>query len=217
MKNKHYLLAGGIAACAVGAAALLPGESIRSADHSDPPSRTSPMADETPDRAADIADIYSWADDTNLNMVVTFAGPADTASPATYDPDVLYRVFLSTDGDALNTENVINVRFGKDGAGNNGIQIQGVPGAGTITGPVNQDLTSGGARARAGLFDDPFFFDLQGFMETVDTGNLSISNERDFFANANVTAFVIQVPLANINPTGALTVWAETRRFGGQL
>ena len=217
MKTRNLLMAGGIVVAAAGALTMLPGEALLSADHSDPPSRTSPMQDSTPDKAADIADIYSWASDGTLKMIVTFAGPADTGQAAVYDRDVLYRLFLSTDGNALNTENTIEARFGQDATGNNGIQITGIPGVGTISGPVNQTLSSNGVRVRAGLFDDPFFFDLQGFQETVDTGNLSISNQRDFFANANVTAFVIEVPLSNINASGALTVWSETRRFGGQL
>lgn len=217
MKPTTYLLAGGLAACAVGAAVLLPGEATQSADHLDPPSRTNPSADNTPDTAADIADVFAWAENGNLNIALTFAGPSATDQAATYDPNVLYRINLSTDGNPSNTESPINIRFGTDGSGNAGVQVQGIPGSSTVSGAVETTLTSNGASVRAGLYDDPFFFDLQGFMDTLSTGTLMIQNDRDFFANANVTAVVMQIPLTNITTTGDLTVWSETRRFGGQL
>ena len=217
MKYGNYLMAGGLAACAAGAVILLPGEATRSADHIDPPSRTDPSVDSTPDRAADIADLYAWAEDGNLNIALTFAGPAATDQAATYDPDVLYRINLSTDGNPSNTESAIDVRFGLDGSNNAGVRVQGIPGSSTITGAVETTLTSNNASVRAGLYDDPFFFDLQGFRETLNTGDIRFDANRDFFANANVTAVVMQIPLANIPATGDLTLWSETRRFGGQL
>ncbi|WP_196793193.1 DUF4331 family protein [Erythrobacter litoralis] len=217
MKKQALLLAGGLCVAAAAAVALLPGQSLRTADHLDPPGRTSPDADSTPDRAADIADILAWAEGGNLNVIVTFAGPADPDAPATYDRDVLYKVNISTDGNPLNTENVVRVRFGQDGPNEFGVQATGVPGANTLSGPVNTDLTRNGATLRAGLFDDPFFFDLQGFMETLQTGDLSIRNDRDFFAGQNDTAFVLQIPLDTLNATGKITVWSETLRFGGNI
>jgi hypothetical protein len=129
----------------------------------------------------------------------------------------LYRFFVSDDGDPLNTENLIQVRFGFDSAGNPGVQAQGLPVTGTLSGPVETNRTRDGSTLRAGLFDDPFFFDLQGFMETRDTGEIRFMEDRDFFANSNATAIVLQIPLANFAATGAITVWGDTRRFGGQL
>ena len=217
MSKLPFILGGGLAVAALGAITLMPGESARTADHLDPPGRTDPDVDSTPDRAADIADVYAWAEGNNLNIIFNFAGPADPAQPAVYDRDVLYKVNLSTDGNPLNTESVIRVRFGEDGPGEFGVQATGIPGAGTISGPVNTNLTRNGTTLRAGLYDDPFFFDLQGFMETVQTGDLSISNQRDAFANANATAVIMQIPLGNLSATGKITVWAETLRFGGNL
>lgn len=209
--------AGALALAASAAALFLPGQSAQTADHLDPPGRTSPMEDSTPDRAADIADVYAWADGGNLNIIFNFAGPAAPDQPAVYDRDVLYKVNLSSDGDALNTEHVIRVRFGQDGPNQFGVQATGLPGAGTLSGPVNTDLTRNGVTMRAGLFDDPFYFDLEGFMQTVQTGDLSISNQRDAFANANATAVIMQIPLSSLSATGKITVWAETLRFGGNL
>ncbi len=217
MSFKPYLFTAGAIAAVVGGIALLPGDAARTADHLDPPGRTNPSVDNTPDPAADIADVFAWAEDGNLNVIVTFAGPAAADRPAVYDRDVLYRVNISTDGDARNTERVVRVRFGQDGPNEFGVQATGGPGANTLAGPVNTNLSSNGATFRAGLFDDPFFFDLQGFQQTVQTGTLAFNNQRDFFAGQNDTAFAMQIPLSSIAPTGKITVWAETLRFGGNL
>ena len=210
------VLAVGLVAGGVGAL-MLPGESAQTADHLDPPSRTNPNDTATPDRAADIADIYAWAADDNLNIIMTFAGPAPADQPATYDRDVLYRLVLSTDGDATSSEHIIDVRFGQDGANEYGVQARNIPMVGILEGPVETNLTRNGAVMRAGLFDDPFFFDLQGFRETVDTGTIQFDSNRDFFAGSNATAIAMQIPLSNLNVTGEISVWANTRRFGGQL
>lgn len=53
------------------------------ADHLDPPLRTDPAEDSTPDRAAEIADVYAWAAGGNLNVAVTFAGPAPVSQAGT--------------------------------------------------------------------------------------------------------------------------------------
>lgn len=193
------------------------GEDLSSADHVDPPQRTDPAADGTPDRAADLADIFAFAEGGNLNLVATFAGPAPKDNPAVFDRDVLYVFNVSTDGDATTTEERILIRFGSAGANNFGVRVEGIPGIGTIEGPVETTLQQDGAQVLAGLFDDPFFFDSQGFRETLQTGDLRITSGRDTFSNQNITAIVLQIPLDNFNATGALAVWSETKRFGGQL
>ena len=90
-----------------------------------------------------------------------------------------------------------------------------MPGStGPIVGAVQTQLTSGQVLAEAGLFDDPFFFDLQGFNDTKATGKLSIMTNRNFFAGKNDTAMVLQMPRSAIeNPGHPISVWAETRRI----
>lgn len=218
-KAKLAAAAGGLA-LAIGAALSLPGLGLTAADHLDPPGRTSPSVDSTPDRAADIADLYAWHDDDRVYMVLTFAGPQSTTQPATYDPDVLYQINVSNAGSRTSTEIPISVRFGPGGqAGEFGVQVSGVPGtSGPIVGSVETNLEQDGVMVRAGLFDDPFFFDLQGFMETADMGTLRFMPTRNFFAGQNLTAIVISVPRERIeNGATPIDIWAETRRFGGQL
>jgi Domain of unknown function (DUF4331) len=192
------------------------------ADHLDPPARTDPAADSRPDPASDIADVYAFHDANRVVMIVTFAGPGAATSPATYDPNVRYRINVSNAGSRTTTEFPIDVQFGRDTSATGapfGVRVRGVPGVtGDIIGPVETNLARDGVRVRAGLFDDPFFFDLQGFRDTQSTGTLSFRNNRDFFAGTNLTAVVIEIPRARLaNGTNPIDIWAETARQGGQL
>ena len=184
------------------------------ADHNDPPQRFDDAVDE-PD---DIADVFAWAEDGRVKYVLTFGGPSDPGNPPAYDRNVVYLIHTSTDGDASTSENTIDVRFAQDANGNWGVRMANVPDTtGPIVGPVETNLGRKRARARAGQFDDPFFFDLTGFEETTMTGTLAISNDvaDDDFAGKNVTAVVIDVPLgaAEFGGSAGLAVWAETRRI----
>lgn len=221
MRRKATLLAGAAGlVLAIGASQVLPGLQSTAADHLDPPGRTDPNVDATPDRAADIADIFAWHADGMFNIVLTFSGPQATDQPATYDPDVLYQINISNAGSRADTEIPIRVRFGTGSMTDEyGVQVMNVPGVtDALVGPVETDFSRDGATVHAGLFDDPFFFDLQGFMETGDTGDLSFMSDRDFFAGQNLTAIVISFPQDRIaNGDHLIDVWAETARFGGQL
>jgi hypothetical protein len=220
----RLILAGGAAVAAAGAAILLPGQFALTADHLDPPTRTDPAFDTTgvADTAADIADVYAFHDADNAYFAVTFAGPADAGTPAVYDRNVLYTLNISTTAPATSADVSIRWRFGPgtNGTGS-GVSVENVPGVnGAIVGPVEAVLTSSNGtnevKAYAGLRDDPFFFDLQGFRQTVATGTLSFVSTRNFFAGQNDTAFVIGIPKARLG-AGPLDVWATTARFGGQI
>ncbi len=214
--------AGGAIALAFPLAIMLPEQFALAADHNDPPQRAGTAASK-PDKAADFGDIFAYHTADKLVLILTFAGPVPTSSAATYDRNILYKVNISNAGAATDSEIAIRIRFGQDASKTNayGLQITGIPdtnGGNPLVGPVEADNSSDGVRFRAGLFDDPFFFDLQGFNESRQSGNLSIRSTRDFFASANDTAVVIEIPLSRIqNGTHALDVWAETLRLGGQL
>jgi hypothetical protein len=190
---------------------------LRAADHLDPPARTN--IGTASDVASDIADIFLFGDASTISVVMTFAGPLEAGVPPTYDSNVVYCLHLSNAGDPTVDNAVIYVRFGKDPTGKWGVQFLNVPGStGPIVGAVQTPLTSGPVQAEAGLFDDPFFFDLQGFNDTKATGKLSIQNNRNFFAGKNDTAMVIQMPRSAIEiPGHPITVWAETRRIAATV
>jgi hypothetical protein len=190
---------------------------LDAADHFDSPTRTDPMVDPTPDLAADIADVYAFYTDEALILALTFAGPVPPDRAPTFDRDVLYRINLSNDGDPTTTEFPIEFRFGP-GTGGFGLRVTNLPGGRTMMGPVERNLELDGILVRAGNFDDPFVFDLQGFRESRSTGELSFDKNRDFFRGQNDTGIVIQLPRAMIqNGNKPLDIWGETRRFGGQL
>ena len=183
----------------------------QAADHTDPPAVSV-------NPAADIADFYAYHRGTGANQtlvtVLTFAGlqapmPGQTD---TYDPDVLYAIHIDNDGD--NKPNTtIYARFGKNRNDQWGLQVINLPGqAGPLAGEVEKTIDgSNGAKAFAGLRDDPFFFDLQGFNTTLMTGTLAFDATRDSFKGTNVTAIVLEMPMAALSPNGApIQVWATT-------
>lgn len=205
------------AAAAVVALLSISHRGAPAADHLDSPGRTDPAVDPVPDRPADIADIYAWHTSTDIIVALTFAGPNPANQAGTYDRDVLYAINISNDGNAATTEIPIRIRFGYDG-NRPGVLVTGLPGGASVQGPVEQDLSVNGMLVRAGLFDDPFYFDLQGFRESRSTGTLRFNNQRDFFAGQNDTGVVIQIPRNLIaNGSQPIQVWSATSRIGGNL
>ena len=235
MQSWKWALAAGAVLAATPLAILVPEAASPAADHLDPPTRTDGLMGATsPDVPNDIADVFAWFTETVQNadgsvrkppkfvLAMTFAGPGLAASPGVYDRDSLYILHVSNDGDPLTDEFTIRVRFGEDAgkAGAQwGVQIRGVPGVtGEIVGPVETDITKDGVTARAGLFDDPFFFDVLGFRESRSMNTLRFDNTRDFFVRQNDTAFIIELPRERIfNGNNRIDVWGESRRFGGLL
>jgi hypothetical protein len=215
--RKQALTGLAIFALVAASAGVVTQHRLQGADHIDPPMRTDPAVDPVPDEAADLADVYAFFDTTHVVLAVTFGGPAATHKPAFYDRDVLYNLHVSNDGDPAQSEIPIKIRFGFDGP-RAGVQITGLPNGIVIAGPVESNLEVSGITARAGLFDDPFFFDAQGLRESRTMGVLRFNNQRSFFANANITAVVIKIPRSMIqNGNRLVHVWSDTARLGGQL
>lgn len=215
-----WIVGSGILLGTAAIAVLVPGQLALSADHLDPPARTDPAVDSTPDTPADIADLYAFSDATNAYFAVSFAGPQAAGVPAFYDRDVLYTLNVSTSAPATSADVSMRFRFGPatNGTGS-GISVENVPGvSGAIVGPVEQILSKDGVRVYAGLRDDPFFFDLQGFRDTRATGTLKFDKTRNFFANKNDTVFVIEIPKSRLGGNAnSIDVSTTTARFGGQL
>jgi hypothetical protein len=213
-------LVAGPAVAVLAAALVVPGAGNLAADHLDPPGRTDPTVDSAPDLPADLADIYVWHTPSTVRVVLTFGGPSVSTLPAFYDRDVLYKILISTVPPSDTPEVVIRARFGRGQRPDEwGVRIEGLPGVtGAIEGPVETTLTKDGVTARAGLFDDPFFFDAQGFRETRALDAIRIMNTRNFFAGKNDTAIVFEIPRDRFaGATMPLDFWTTTSRIGGQL
>jgi hypothetical protein len=189
------------------------------ADHLDPPSRTDPTANGM-DRNADIADIYAWHRGEGANRtlvaILSFAGPNNPVAGQRIpcDRDVLYTIHIDNTGDAVPELN-LRARFAQDQYMNCFVRWEGLPGTTrAVVAPVEAVRDFGGVKVYAGLRDDAFFFDLQGFRTTLMTGTLSFANDRDFFAGKNTSALAVEMPLASALGTGMrLKIWATTARI----
>jgi hypothetical protein len=212
----------------VGAAALVPlafltgEEPAPAADHLDPPARTNPNSDGTPDIAADIADLYVTHDDEVIVLTVTFGGPSSPSLPAFYDEDLRFVISVSNQEPRTTTDIPIVFQFAQESGvedGSWGVRVQNVPGVdGEIIGSVERILEKDGVRVFAGLVDDPFFFDSQGLSDTRRTGDLSFRPDRDFFGAQNITAFAIEIPRERIeNGDNLIDFWTFSERLGGQF
>jgi hypothetical protein len=191
------------------AAAITMAGAALAADHAEAPGTKA-------DPAADIADVYAWHDGGDLVTVVTFDG-LKTPSPGqsgTFQEGIVYTLNIDNDGDYVSDIRV-DSRFVTDRNGNRGIWVDRLPGTnGPVVGFVESAIKVGGReRVFAGLIDDPFFFDLEGFRTTLATGALSFDPNRDSFAGLNVTAIVLRMDLAAALDGGStLNLWATTAR-----
>lgn len=221
MRNQTKKIAS-ITGAAVTAAAISFGVHVArvdAADHLDPPARTDPAAGGT-DRGADIADVYAWHTGSGatgtLTMILSYSGPNDpaTGQAVVCDNEALYSLHIDNDDDHV-ADRTLEFRFGEDTAGNCFVQVDGLAGIveGAFVARAEHVLERAGVKFFAGLRDDAFFFDLQGFRDTLSTGELSFVNDRDFFAGKNTSAIVVELPLLAAQGNGTtLRVWATTGR-----
>lgn len=164
------------------------------------------------DPAADIADAYAWHDGNHLNLILTFAGGGLPGQDAVYEDGVRYTVYFDADNDQV-PDHAIHAQFGQNGAGQWGIRVMDLPGAGgPVIGGVETLLSQSGTKVWAGLRDDPFFFDAEGLGITLGTGDLSFDNTRDSFAGTNVTAIAMRTRLSSLPFDGPFQVWATASR-----
>ncbi|MBC8069759.1 MAG: DUF4331 family protein [Deltaproteobacteria bacterium] len=206
IQRRAALLAGAVAAAGLSLLSLLSLPS-HAADHADCPATTD-------DHPADITDVYAWHDQDSVTVVLAFAGLTEVGMPADYDASVLYTIHVDNDADAQADFEVL-VRFGQSSAGEWGVQVEGLPGiAEPIVGPVETVIDAGlGLRVFAGLRDDPFFFDFDGFRQSLDEGALHFDSDRDSFAATNVAAVVVEMSRdAVTGDAGRLAIWATTGR-----
>lgn len=224
------------------AAALPLGSQVDAADHRDAPGTNGAMSG---DRYADINDLYVWHTERGtLIVVLTFNGLHAPDAPATdildpgETPDVLFSVHIDNTADPLeaadpldnDNDNMsdldIHLKLGQNGLEEWGYQISGIPGAtGPLVAALGEISEEGGVSATVGLFDDPFFFDLAGFNQTIanldetdDDADLGfmLGATVDTFAGTNTLALVMEFPAADVlgdkNPENFIQVWATSGR-----
>ena len=218
---------------AVGASPLL----VSGADHLDAPAAKA-------DHRIDITDVYAFkATSSTTALTINVDGlltPTDSRT-ATFRAKALYELKVDTNLDGR-ADIAYRVRFGSPTTNANGTKSQSyivrraqgssaaknqwsgaILARGTTT-PYGSAARStslwGGGQAFAGPRDDPFFFDLAGFIpfkqellegSTNVGGLLDSFTGTDTFAGTNVLSIVLRVPNADIGGTGrTVGVWAAT-------
>ena len=227
MKRKLGRVAVTALALAAIAAATLPVGGF-GADHLDGPSLlTSPAGRGD----ADINDVFVFEgrNESKTVIAVTTNPAPGVFSPATFGRDVLYQIKIDNTGDAVE-DITYRVRFTKPFKRSGrqlywvrkstGASAQGDSG-GRFVAIGFTDKTRGirgGGKFFAGLRSDPFFFDLDGFVGTVegvDNGRgLGDGLATDPFATFNTLAMVLEVKDGTLGEE--IGVWATTSiREGG--
>jgi Domain of unknown function (DUF4331) len=206
-------LFGALGFAAVASGALVVGTTGNAADHLE-----SPLV--KLDGRTDINDVYAFRNGANTVLVMTVNPVAGVASPTTFDPDAEYRFRIDNDGDHK-LDRTIEVEFGKvRDDGTQRVEVEGPGGRNESRGWTGSsfELRRGGM-ATAGVFDDPFFFDLEAFLGAVKgqgTRTFCDAGARNFFEGLNVSAIVVEVPSRILtHSSSTINVWGETANDDG--
>jgi hypothetical protein len=193
------------------AAVLATSAFIRAADHGDSPAVRL-------DSRLDVNDVYVFQSPqtpANTVLIATVSPLAGITGNTHFTPKAQYvfnvdNVTGDTDTE-VDEDQTYTITFAKLAA--DGTQKMKVQGKGAdkfvaqgVTG-TTLDLPNGG-KIHAGLFDDPFFFDLIAFKKGLA---FSEENARNFFSGVNTMAIVLEVPSANFE-TQKINVWFVTRQ-----
>jgi hypothetical protein len=196
---------------------LTPAPWADAADHGDAPANAN-------DRQADLADMYLFLDPNDNSKVIIamtaqgFIVPGEAVNFGIFDHNLRYRFELETTGNAA-PDHFIDVTFSEkmtSGATPQTATIVSTffPGFTAPTTPANLSpnspnptiTTQNGVAFVAGLFDDPFFFDIPGFARFVASVNAGspdptqLQRGRDSFAGYGTMAIVLSIPISFINP-----------------
>ena len=185
---------------------------INAADHLDGPGVAN-------NGAADITDFYEFSTANGQKTVfVLNVNPGAgvlAQSGTTFGPGVQYKIKIDTNGD-YKPDVTYMARFGSP----NGMGVQSLKlyrnGNLVSNGWTGQDnAVSGGGKVTAGLFDDPFFFDLDAFKGAVlGSGNgrtFCDANTTDFFKGLNVSSIILKIPNSQLGGNGKnIGSWVTT-------
>ena len=190
MKHSNCSL---FSAALVCAALLTPLSSTMAADHLDAPSLSG-------NGQVDVNDLFAFQSPANADntvLILTVNPGAGALSPTDFGNNVAYQFQVDNTGDAI-ADITYEATFSGAGAAQtfnltrteNGLTV---PQASGLSGSGVGVATASGGQVSTGVFDDPFFFDLNGFNDGFNfTGD-------DFFAGLDVGAIVLEVPSTDLN------------------
>ena len=176
------------------------------------------------EHALDLTDIYAFdaANSGNTVLVANVNPLAGVVSGTRFSVGAdRYRLNLDKTGDfdaADAADDVYTLSFGpvggRDGKQPYALKRDGVTIANGWTGNTVQ--VTGGGRVFAGVRDDPFYFDLAGYLKLKDSGYTDASGLTDagvdFFAGTNVSTIVLELPDWRLGASA--NYWVTTFRNG---
>jgi hypothetical protein len=211
------------------------------ADHLDAPGLTPPGGD----LRADLTDVYAWKNGAKTVIAFNVNGLTAPGTQALFGraaPSVArnkaieYWALVDSNGDAV-ADKQLKVSFGAPRGAKKvqrmRISLNGKPiltGWSSPFGEAKVYRGQRGVKAFAGMRDDPFFFDLDGFINILaaidtDPGNNTKSfigctgARTDKFAGSNVSAIVLEIPSRLLTESGSskIGIWAATTIGGTQV
>lgn len=228
MKRAIFAALAATALAAAALAAMVTGgpSSSAAADHLDAPGLTPPGGN----LQLDLTDIYAWRAHNGKTVLamnvngLTAAGKrpvfASGVPAVSKTKAVTYWFRIDSDADAVAEVNLA-VKFGKPNS--KGVQSMTVTrnGKTILTGSTSAGKSvkinrAGAVTGYAGLRDDPFFFDLDGYINILskEAGKSFLgckSPRTDFFAKKNVSSIVLELPASLLTgDSSSIGVWSAT-------
>ena len=199
-----------------------------SADHRDGPLFENTAAN----GRSDLGELYVLRSPVNANntvLILTVSPFAGFVTPRTFDESQVYEIRIDTNGDAVEDLAFESTFGAPNAAGEQDVVLRGLPAAsfppdGTLaTGRTGRNLAvTGGGTFRAGLHDDPFFFDHSAWDQRVDDGAGTFPRApgvaSNFYGpNALILAIDLEVPSSRLGPNASLIgAWGRVSRAGVQ-
>jgi len=190
----------------------------------------------------DVGELYVFRSPANANntvFIATISPFAGVVTPAAFDETLFFDIRIDTSGDGIED---LTFRANFSAPDSNGVQdvkLRVSPSAGFptsiiasgrtgLTGPTGQNIPIvGGGMLRAGVHDNPVFFDQGAFEALMNTGASfprPPGTAHNFYGpNGNILAIIIEIPSARLrantpsNPNAIIGVWARSERDGTQL
>jgi len=210
------------------------------ADHVDAPGLTPPGGN----FQLDITDVYAWrAGNGNTVLALNVNGLTKAGQKPVFasgvpgvgtTKSVAYWLRVDNDGDAVSDVD-LKITFSKPAA--NGVQVMKVSRNGKLllTGKSSPTKVvtinkQNAVKAYAGLRDDPFFFDLAGYLDILAALDTDTTNDAksfvgctsprdDFFKGLNVSSIVLELPSSLLTAGGktGIGVWGATTMGAKQV